>query len=488
MKNILTSQQRDFAHLVREAIYANPFTRKRHLANCALTGLAATTAPDRVLNKAIEQVQAMVRQLEMAGVTTLPPGNHEERQSMADIFLFFHFHRYLPYLDHHITEQAQTSKSLELACGPSLYANLARHGFTRQERIRYIGLFFQMRRAFFFIRNSLIGEAPCMEALRASLWNTVFTHDITLYEQHLLGKLEDFSTLLLGETGTGKGVAAAAIGRSGFIPYDERKNRFAASFSQAFLAINLCQFPESLLESELFGHTRGAFTGAIADHQGIFARASRYGAVFLDEIGEINEQIQVKLLRILQERTFTPVGSHASSRFAGRLIGATNRNLGELMEQGSFRQDFYFRIATVPVILPPLRQRIRENPDELSQLVRFLVGKIAGSGAEETLAELIEDQLRQQDGQSYSWPGNVRELEQAVRRIILNGTWQPEKREEKKDAIEQVAALTRPPSMAELTASYCRALLKEHRTIQAVARLTGLDRRTVKKYIDRSDA
>ncbi len=488
MKNSLTSQQRDFARLVRKAIYANPFTRKRHLANCALTGLAPSTDPDSALDRAIEQVQAMVRRLEREGKTTLPPKNHEERQNVVDILLFDLFHHYLPRLDSHIAEQARTGKSLELTCGPSLYTSLARHGFTRKERCRYIGLFFQMRRAFFFIRNSLVGDAPCMEELRARLWNMVFTHDIAIYEQHLLGRLEDFSTLLLGETGTGKGVAAAAIGRSGFIPYNEQTNRFAVSFSQAFVAINLCQFPESLLESELFGHTRGAFTGAVADHQGIFARASRHGAVFLDEIGEINEQIQVKLLRILQERTFTPVGSHVSSRFAGRLIAATNRNLGALMKEGSFRQDFYFRIATVPVTLPPLRQRIRENQEELSQLVRFLVKKIAGREAEEELTELIEHQLCRQGGQQYAWPGNVRELEQAVRRIILNGTWQPEKREEKMDGIEQIATLNAPPTMAELAALYCRALLKEHRTIQAVARLTGLDRRTVKKYIDRTDA
>ena len=128
MKNTLTSQQHDFARRVRKAIYANPFTRKRHLANCALTGLAATTDPDSALDRAIEQVQAMVRHLEREGRTTLPPKNYEERQGMVDILLFDLFHRYLPRLDSHITEQARTGKSLELTCGPSLYASLARHG------------------------------------------------------------------------------------------------------------------------------------------------------------------------------------------------------------------------------------------------------------------------------------------------------------------------------------------------------------------------
>ena len=482
-KKTLSDQQRAFAGLVKKAIYANPFTRARHLANCELTTMPPSANADTVLQQAIEQVESMVRQLKRQGVASLPPAGHSDRHPLAHIFLFALFHRYLPRLDEHITAQAQTGKTLDLACGPALVADLAQVGFSSEECRHYVALFFQMRRAFFFINKSLTGNAPCMEALRASLWNTVFTHDIALYEQQLLGRLEDFSTLLLGETGTGKGLAAAAIGRSGYIPYDSRNNRFATSFSRAFLAINLCQFPGSLLESELFGHARGAFTGAVHDYQGLFARSSRHGSVFLDEIGEINEQVQVKLLRILQERTFTPVGSHVSGRFAGRLIAATNRNINELIDQGTFREDFYFRISTVSITLPPLRCRIRENPDELGELVRLLTSRITGQDRENTLAEQVTEKIMQQDGLNHAWPGNVRELEQAVRRIIMNGTWQPEKRQEHSTAMQQFAAQTSPPTMAALAASYCQALLKEHGTIQAVARITGLDRRTVKKHI-----
>src|SRR5256885_4529537 len=142
--------------------------------------------------------------------------------------------------------------------------------------------------------------------------------------------MEEFSTLLLGETGTGKGTAAAAIGRSGFIPYDDKQHRFAESFTRSFVALNLSQHPETLIESELFGHRKGAFTGAVEAHEGIFARCSPHGAIFLDEIGDVSTPVQIKLLQVVEDRTFSPVGSHERQRFRGRVISATHKPLHEL--------------------------------------------------------------------------------------------------------------------------------------------------------------
>src|SRR5438093_11021295 len=176
--------------------------------------------------------------------------------------------------------------------------------------------------------------------LRRNLWQNVFTQEIRLYERYLWDRLEDFSTLLLGETGTGKGTAAAAIGRSGFIPFDEKQGRFVESFTRSFIALNLSQHPETLIESELFGHKKGAFTGAVEAHEGVFARCSPHGAIFLDEIGDVPTPIQIKLLHVLQERTFSPVGSHEKLRFRGRVIAATNQPLDVLREKQLFRDDF----------------------------------------------------------------------------------------------------------------------------------------------------
>ena len=133
-------------------------------------------------------------------------------------------------------------------------ALLGRRGFSAEDSKRFLGIFFQLRRAFHFIVQELIGESNCMKAFRRHLWDNVFTHDIRWYDRYLWNRMEDFSTLLLGETGTGTGTAAAAIGRSGFIPFDERKGRFAESFTRGFVSLNLSQYPETLIESELFGH------------------------------------------------------------------------------------------------------------------------------------------------------------------------------------------------------------------------------------------
>src|SRR5207342_3171077 len=175
------------------------------------------------------------------------------------------------------------------------------------------------------IVHGLIGQSPCLKELCRHLWNNIFTHDIRWYDRYLWNRMEDFSTLLLGETGTGKGAAANAIGRSAYIPFDSRRGAFAESFAVGFIGVNLSQFSQTLIESQLFGHRKGAFTGAVEAHEGVFAQCSPHGAIFLDEIGDVSVPVQIKLLQVLQERSFCPVGSHETLRFRGRVIAATNR-------------------------------------------------------------------------------------------------------------------------------------------------------------------
>ena len=327
-----------------------------------------------------------------------------------------------------------------------------------------------------------------MKQLRRHLWNNVFTHDIRLYERHLWNRMEDFSTMLLGETGTGKGSAAAAIGRSGFIPFDDKKGAFADSFTRSFTALTLSQFPEALIESELFGHRKGAFTGAVEAHEGIFARCSAYGAILLDEIGDASVPIQTKLLDVLQERTFSPVGSHQKLRFRGRIIAATNKPLEQLRKEGQFRDDFFYRLCSDIIAVPSLRQRISEEPAELKDLIAFVIRRLTGESSPE-IVEQVHSAILSSPGRDYAWPGNVRELEQAVRRVLLTNHYQGDDRTPA-DLFGKLQTGIASGSLDadSLLSGYCRLLYDRFGTYEEVARRAGLDRRTVKAYIRKETA
>jgi transcriptional regulator with GAF, ATPase, and Fis domain len=297
--------------------------------------------------------------------------------------------------------------------------------------------------------------------------------------------MEDYSTLILGETGTGKGVAAMSIGRSGYIPFDEKKGAFVESFSRAFVSLNLSQFPEQLIESELFGHKKGAFTGAVVEHSGVFSRCSPYGAVLLDEIGEISVPLQIKLLQVLQERIFSPVGSHRNKRFRGRVIAATNRSIHELRSEKIFRDDFFYRLCSDIISVPPLRQRIKEDKNELDELIDHTLKRIAGQPST-GLAEKVRNTIHKEIPSSYAWAGNVRELEQCTRRILLKDSCRVDSSGISDDDIQ--GRITRGMSEGDYSAQqvlsgYCTVLYEKLGTYEAVARQSGLDRRTVKKYI-----
>lgn len=205
--------------------------------------------------------------------------------------------------------------------------------------------------------------------------------------------------LITGESGTGKEVVAREI------------HRRSTQDQQKFVAINCGALPENLLESELFGHKRGAFTGAIADKPGLFVMADG-GTLFLDEIGEMPRSLQVKLLRALQEREVTPVGDTKSVRVNLRIIAATNRDLAADVAGGLFRQDLYYRLNVVELRMPPLRER----PEDIPLLARHFVEKYVRELAK-PMRPLTKEASRML--MAYSWPGNVRELENMIERAII---------------------------------------------------------------------
>jgi len=206
------------------------------------------------------------------------------------------------------------------------------------------------------------------------------------------------SVLIRGETGTGKELIARIIHHN------------AADPDEPFVAINCTAVPESLLESELFGHTKGSFTGAVADRRGRFELAGS-GTIFLDEIGDTSVAFQAKLLRVLQEREFYPIGGERPRRTEARVIAATHRPIERLVREGTFREDLYFRLRVVEISIPPLRERRADIP----LLARDIAGRIARElGREIRIPDEVMGMLL-----AYDWPGNVRELENALTRAAV---------------------------------------------------------------------
>jgi two-component system response regulator HydG len=209
----------------------------------------------------------------------------------------------------------------------------------------------------------------------------------------------DSTVLVTGESGTGKEVVARWI--------HERSGRAGG----AFLSVNCGALPEGLLESELFGHMKGSFTGAVKDKQGLFAAATG-GTFFLDEIGETTPATQVKLLRVLQQREIIPVGGTETIPVDARLVAATNRDLEDEVKRGGFRGDLYYRLNVITVHLPPLRDRRDDIPLLADAFLRRSAG--ARGGEPKTLAPATLDAMM-----AYDWPGNVRELENALERAVI---------------------------------------------------------------------
>ena len=479
----MKDHERDLLNKIREAAFANPFGRTRSAIDLAVTGLSSTASNDIILAQLIERVGETIHSIKKP---TIPPPeslSEDDRQLLRFAVLFHTFHLFCDSFDEHIREQIENGDDCcHVDFASDMLGMLAEHDIEEKEAIRFFSLFFQMRRAFYFI-NGIAGKSECVMNLRRSLWNNVFTFDIRLYDRFLWDRMEDFSTMILGETGTGKGLAAAAIGRSGYIPFNPRTGQFRESFAKTFISINLSQFPEQLIESELFGHKKGAFTGAVETHKGIFSRCSPNGAIFLDEIGEVSTPVQIKLLQVLQDRVFTPVGSHKREKFQGRVIAATNRPIEKSRKDGTFRDDFYYRLCSDIIEVPPLRQRLREHPAELSEILKIIIKRIIGS-TDGDLEEKTTAYIHEHQPEDYHWPGNIRELEQCVRRFILNNCYQWQQPVTESESEAFLAAINNGSlSATELLSHYCKILYKKSGTYEAVSQQTRLDRRTVKKYI-----
>lgn len=314
-------------------------------------------------------------------------------------------------------------------------------------------------------RSLMIGSSPRMMAVYktiASLQNSRAT------------------VLVTGESGTGKELVARSIHLS-----SERRDR-------AFVAVNCGALTETLLESELFGHVRGSFTGAVGEKPGLFEEASG-GTIFLDEIGETSPSFQVRLLRVLQEQEIRRVGGNKTIKVDARVIAATNRDLQQMVKAGTFREDLYYRLSVVELAVPPLRER-REDVGAL--LDHFL----AEFGRKDQQAYQVHVEARRVL-ESYSWPGNVRELSNAVENLTQLSRGREITADDLPAKIQADVlkrALRRPPAgedappliedwptLDELERRYIQILVGLHKEKQRIAEILGVDRTTLYRKLKR---
>ena len=327
-----------------------------------------------------------------------------------------------------------------------------------------------------------VGEALKVEPVGTS---EAFREVLTVAEQVAPAE----STVLLGgESGTGKELFAR------FIHLKSKR------VGGPFVPINCGALPEPLLESELFGHVKGSFTGAIRDKEGLFTVAAG-GTLFLDEIGDTTPAIQVKLLRVLQEREIIPVGATEAVPVDVRILAATNKDLEKEVEQGAFRQDLYYRLNVIPIVIPPLRERRDDVPLLLEHVLARAGFANSMPGGNRSQDHIFTEKAFQALC-AYDWPGNVRELENVVERLLVLAGWRdgkdrgkqidigdlPEKIREKPQAtlVSDVPAPT--PTMETIEQAYIKWVLTKTEGNKArAAEILGIDPSTLYRKIDRYD-
>jgi len=358
-----------------------------------------------------------------------------ELRLYEDLVLYLLYARHMPYLNEHLLagatqgrKQAVRKVWREFAKDFAHYLMLPTIRLpSRHEAAHAFAVLIQLHRAFLSIYQYIIGGSMPIARLRAATWQSIFSHDMRRYARVLYRCLVDVPTLVLGPSGTGKELVARAIGHSRYVPFDPTTDSFPAEEFEDFRALNLSALAPTLIESELFGHRRGAFSGAIGDRTGWLETCGPSGTVFLDEIGDLEGGMQVKLLRVLQSRVFQRVGESTDRTFRGKIVAATNRNLASEILQSRFREDLYFRLCADIVHTPTLREQLADSPGDLATLVAFLTQRIIPEDQQESasLAREVVAWIEKNLGDKYPWPGNIRELEQCVRNIMIRGSYRP---------------------------------------------------------------
>ncbi len=476
----LSGSDREFFSTVARAAFLNPFSGEKAELERRIAGTGDGVSNDETNRRAVSAVSARLDKLADSQKDDLRRYSADDREILKNAFLFSFYHKYAGAFDELIDKQLKHGEEpVPVPFAGELMEEFTGKGLSPAAACGYMAMFHQLRRAHFFLKRKLIGRSPAMTRFRLLLWNNIFTRDIRWYERYLWNHMELFHTLILGETGTEKESAADAMGHSGFIPFDENKKRFARSFTSAFIPASISQYPEGAIEAELFGRERG-------DSSGMLTRCVPHGSIFLEEIEEMTPRMQANLLKILQHRSFNPVGLDGKPRFQGRIIAATSRSMEDLHADSHIRDDLLYLLSSNAVYAPSLRERIEERPEELHDVADSILERIIGRPAPE-LSEVVRKALKQGSAPDYPWPGNIRELEGAVRRILITGEYEENRPKVYPDIQNRLVDGIQHGSLSaqELLGYYCALLYRKLGTYGEVARRTGLDWRTAKKHADR---
>ncbi len=476
----LSVREKAFLKLVKKASLTNPFTDELVETECQISKLSKNAKRVERIETARYEIEKIVVKLEQEKRSNFTLYEDEEDQVLVKYALLFQaFTLFRKKFDALIYKQFRDNTNLTVDFADEAIGLLEKQGFIKIDAVKYFALFFQMRRAFFFIYKELIGSSNVMKKLRRNLWDSVFTYDIELYEKYLLNKMQDFSTLMLGERGTGKSLAARIVGSSSFIPFDIKTKKFQANFNELFIALSLSEFSTQDIEKEIFGYENKK-----EKYEGVLQKCSQYGAIFLDEIERLPFSVQMKIVSLLQDRLFLPVGSRKKEHFKGRIIASTENSLFTDKKNTIFRDEFLSRLSSDIITIPPLRERIKEEPKELDELLISILSKL-GVEYNKELTKSLKKKIKEQLGQFYLWNGNVKELEQCVHRILLKGEYKGDNFENSYGEMEKFCSAIKKENLTakELLSRYCKILYQSHKTIEEVSKITQLDRRTVKKNL-----
>ena len=498
---MLTQADRDLLEATAELTYCNPFLPERvELERRALGtdfephGEVWHSSDVSAANPNVLRIQEKLEERLPAWRTALLEQSSPSREDLRlyrDVVYYTMYNRWEEGL---LEELQDTKGSRRVALWPEFEAE---HAFFLPPKLQLpnqapaelvLAWFFQLRRAFHYVFHSLYGSSLPVARLRAQIWQSIFTHDMRRFRRGLYSRIGDFTTLITGPSGTGKELVARAIGMSRFIPFDSRRSAFVEDVHTSFFTLNLSALSPTLMESELFGHRKGSFTGAVQDRKGWLETCPPLGSVFLDEIGEISPDVQVKLLRVLESRTFQRIGDTHDRRFEGKLIAATNRDPEEEMQAGRLRPDFYYRICSDLIETPSLREQLADSPEDLESLVQVIVGGLVEDQDVVEVTTEVLDWVEASLGLDYTWPGNFRELEQCVRNVLIRGSYEPSAGTAPGasamtgDLASEVTHMT--IGADDLLSRYTTLVYFRTGSYVSAARKLGLDRRTVKARVD----